>query len=89
MPRVNPLLACVNTPVVVPPSATQFVVGAGEVPQQVPRAIIEPPRLADVTVAPSVAVVLPILVTVGADIDGVKGSTAMTAMLLVTDGAAL
>ena len=62
---MNPVLACVNTPVVVPPSATQFVVGAGVVPQHVPRAVIEAGIPSDVTFAPKVAVVVPIEVTVG------------------------
>ena len=60
----RPVLACVNMPVAVPPSATQLVVGAGEVPQQVPRAVRVAPPL-EVMFAPRVAVVLPIEVAVG------------------------
>ena len=59
-----PVLACVNTPVVVPPSARQFVVGAGAVPQQVPRATMAAPPF-EVMVAPRVADVLVIAVAVG------------------------
>ena len=55
---------CVNIPVVVPPSAVQFVNGAAVVPQHVPRAVIAAPPL-EVTLAPSVADVLVIEVTVG------------------------
>ena len=45
-----------KTPVVVPPSARQLVVGLAEVPQQVPRAVRAAPPL-EVTLAPNVAVV--------------------------------
>lgn len=45
---------CEKLPTAVPPSTAQFVVGAGDVPQQVPRAVTgEPPS--DVTVAPRIA----------------------------------
>ena len=51
-------------PVVIPPSATQLVVGAAAVPQQVPRAVrVAPPF--EVTFAPKVAVVLVMRVAVG------------------------
>ena len=56
--------ACVNAATAVPPSATQFVVGFVVMPQQIPRAVSAAPPFA-VTVAPSVAVVAPILADVG------------------------
>ena len=40
---------------VVPPSAVQFVVGAGEVPQHVPLAEIDAGTPSEVTLAPRVA----------------------------------
>ena len=65
MLAVNPVLECVNAPVVVPPWATQFVTGAGVVPQQVPRAEMEAGTPRDVTLAPRVALVDMTEVTVG------------------------
>ena len=59
-----PVLAWVNTPVVVPPSATQFVTGFASVPQQVPLEVMAVPP-SDVTFAPSVAPVVLIAETVG------------------------
>ena len=53
-----------KTPVVVAPSAVQFVVGAAVVAQQVPRAVSVSPPL-EVTLAPSVAPVEVIEVAVG------------------------
>jgi hypothetical protein len=51
----KPVRECVKTPVVTPPCATQLVVGAGDVPQQVPRAVIDAGTPRDVTLAPKVA----------------------------------
>ena len=45
-----------KAPVEVPPSGTQLTVGRADVPQQVPRAVIEAPP-SDKIVAPNVAVV--------------------------------
>ena len=53
-----------KTPVVVPPSARQLVVGAAEVPQQVPRAVRAAPP-SEVTLAPRVAPLEVIEVAVG------------------------
>ena len=53
-----------KTPVVVAPSAVQFVVGAAVVAQQVPRAVRAAPPLS-VTLAPKVAPVVVIEVAVG------------------------
>ena len=53
-----------KTPVVVPPSARQLVVGAAVVAQQVPRAVRVAPPL-DVTLAPKVAPLEVIEVAVG------------------------
>ena len=53
----NPVRECVYTPRPVPPAAVQFVVGAGDVPQQVPRAEIEAGVPKEVTLAPRVALV--------------------------------
>jgi len=64
VPEDIPLLEWVNIPVVVPPSARQLVVGEGEVPQQVPLAVIEDPP-SEARLAPKVAVVSVIEETVG------------------------
>ena len=64
MPEGIPVLAWVNTPIVVPPSARQLLVGAAAVPQQVPRAVMAAlPAL--VTFAPRVAPEAVIAVAVG------------------------
>ncbi len=55
MPGDIPVLGCVNAPVVVPPSARQFVVGDGDVPQHVPRAEMEAGTPREVTLAPRIA----------------------------------
>lgn len=54
VPGCIPVLAWVNTPVAVPPSAAQLSVGAAVVPQQVPRAVMLAPPL-EVMLAPKVA----------------------------------
>ena len=54
----------VNVPVLVPAAATQFVVGLGDVPQQVPRSVMVAPP-SDDTVPPSVTVESVIDVAVG------------------------
>ena len=54
-----------NTPVVVPPSARQLVIGNGVVPQQVPRAEITGGFPREVTFAPRVAPLEVMFVTVG------------------------
>ena len=61
---------CVYTPVVVPPCARQFVDGAGDVPQHVPRAEMEAGCPRDVTLAPRVALVEVIEVCVGVVTEG-------------------
>ena len=62
-----------------PPSARQFVVGDGEVPQHVPRADIKAGIPGDVTFAPSVAPVVVIPVAVG---EVTVGTTGVAAQLL-------
>lgn len=64
VPGGRPVLDCVNAPVAVPPSTMQFVIGDGEVPQHVPRAVMAAPP-SDVIVASRVADVLVIAVAVG------------------------
>ena len=54
-----------NVPVVVPLAAVQFVVGFVVVPQQVPRADIDAGYPREVTLAPRVAPVVVIEVSVG------------------------
>ena len=89
------VLACVNTPVAVPPSATQFVRGLAVVPQHVPRAVMASPP-SDVMFAPSVAVVFVMDVAVGevsvgalapADISG--SSRYVSALLTINARSAL
>ena len=50
----SPVLEWVKTPVVVPPSAKQLVVGLAVVPQHVPLAVSAAPP-SEVTLAPNVA----------------------------------
>lgn len=74
-----------KTPVVAPPSARQFVAGAGEVPQQVPRAEILAGTPREVTVAPKVAPVVVIDATVGAVTVGMAlGGLSATAKACLT-----
>lgn len=65
MPEVIPVRADAKVPVVVPPAATQFVVGAGAVPKQVPRAEMAAGTPREVTFAPNVAPVVVMPLTVG------------------------
>jgi hypothetical protein len=67
----------VKTPVVVAPSATQLVIGAGFVPQHVPRTEIAAGRPREVTLAPSVAEVVVI--------DEADGDVTVGTMLTLND----
>ena len=60
-------------PVVKPDAGVQFVVGAGDVPQHVPRAEMEAGIPSDVTFAPSVAPVVVMDVAVGEVTVGTAG----------------
>jgi len=70
---VNPVRLWVKIPVVVPPSAKELPVGLAAVPHTVPREVSAPPPLA-VTLAPSVALVVLMLVTVGDVTEGTTGT---------------
>ena len=61
-----------NTPVAVPPSATQFVRGVGVVAQQVPRAVIVPSP-SEVMFPPNVAPVVLMEAEVGVVTVGATG----------------
>jgi hypothetical protein len=61
---VKPVLEWVNIPVLVPPSASAFIVGEAAVPQTVPLALILAPPV-DEMLAPSIAVLLVTLEAVG------------------------
>ena len=65
--------ACVNTPVVKPDAGVQFIVGADDSPQQVPRAEMDAGTPRDVTFAPSVAPVVAMDVAVGEVTVGTAG----------------
>ena len=67
VPCGSPVRAWVYTPVAVPPSGRQFVVGDADVPQHVPRAVIDTP---DTRVAPMMEVLLPTEVMVGVVTEG-------------------
>ena len=80
VPAVNDVRACVNTPVVIPPSAKQFVIGLTVVPQQVPLAVSAAPP-SDVTLAPSVAELEVIALEVGVVTVGTTTATAKFAVI--------
>ena len=61
-----------KTPAVVPPSGRQFVTGLGFVPQHVPRAVRVDGIPVEVTLAPRVALVDVIALTVGVVIVGTR-----------------
>lgn len=79
MPAVNPVIALVNAPVVVPSVVLKSeVVGVAVVLQQIPDAVITDPPL-DVMVPPALAAYLVILLT---EVVSSKGATAIVVKLV-------
>jgi len=80
---VSPVRLWLKVPVLVPPSARELPVGEEEVPQTVPLEVIEAPPFA-VTLAPRVALVVEMELTVGVVTVGVTIAAVMAMVPMPT-----